>query len=82
VGWAATRAFFSDATSPYSSTAVTRIQDAATWVTNPEERDALRFASPFYVIALYAPFALIKDYAVARGLWMLVLEVSLIAIPS
>lgn len=81
VGWAATRAFFSDATSPYSSTAVTRIQDAATWVTNPEERDALRFASPFYVIALYAPFALIKDYAVARGLWMLVLEVSLIAIP-
>lgn len=81
VGWAGTQAFFADGTSPYSAEAAVRIQNAASWVTAPAEKETLWFVSPLYVIGLYAPFALVKNYAAARGLWMTLLEVCLVSIP-
>lgn len=81
IGWAGTRAFFADGTSPYSQTATSQIQTTVSWVRDPAEKAALRFVSPLYVIALYAPFALIQEYPVARGIWMTLLEACLAAIP-
>ena len=33
---------------------------------------------PFYIVLLYTPLALFRDFALARGIWMLLSEAALI----
>lgn len=78
--WSATRAFITQGQSPYSIETSQDIQAAlknqGTGVTSSQPR----FALPLYGMLIYSPFALIKDFTLARALWMTVLEISLIAI--
>jgi hypothetical protein len=45
-----------------------------------EGDDPLRLYLPFFAELFFFPFALIPDYALARGLWMLFLEAALIGL--
>lgn len=45
-----------------------------------EGQDKMLFVYPFYSILIYAPFSLIGNYALARGLWMTVLQIALLLI--
>lgn len=78
--WSATRTFITQGQSPYSIETSQDIQSSfksqGTGVTSSQPR----FALPLYGMLIYSPFALINDFALARALWMTVLEISLIAI--
>jgi hypothetical protein len=78
VHYIGTRSFLLDRLSPYSDEVAARIQTAAYGHTAQGQEHQLRVAYPIYSIILFAPFALIKDYALSRALWMTVLECSLV----
>jgi len=78
VHWMGTRTFLREGISPYSDEAATRIQTFAYGRPARANEHELRVAYPLYSIILFVPFALIEDYALARALWMTVLEVSLL----
>lgn len=80
VHWTGTRVFLTEGISPYSDEAAVRIQTAAYGRPAQAGEHELRFAYPLYSIAFFFPFAFIKDFAVARAVWMTVLEVALIAL--
>ncbi len=79
VHWMGARALLEDGISPYSDEVAVRIQTFAYGrPANPGEHQ-LRVAYPLYSVFLFAPFALVKDFALARALWMTVLEAGLVA---
>jgi hypothetical protein len=80
VHWMGTRTFLVEGISPYSDVTSIRIQTAVYGRPAREGEHELRFAYPLYSIVLFFPFALIKDFEVARAIYMTVLEVSLIAL--
>lgn len=43
------------------------------------DNQSSRFANPLYSLIIFIPFSLIKDYILARALWMTLLEMSLFA---
>ena len=79
VHYIGTRSFLFEGLSPYSDEVATRIQIAA--YGHPAEgiEHELRVAYPLYSVILFAPFSLIGDYQIARGIWMTVLELALVA---
>lgn len=78
VHYIGTRSYLLDRISPYSDEVALRIQTSAYGRAAEGIEHELRVAYPFYSIFLFAPFSLISDYAIARALWMVVLEVALI----
>ena len=72
--WTATRAVLLEHESPYSPGTLYQIQN------NVYARPAMsgeyefRFNYPYYVMAIFIPVSLIKDYPIARAFWMLFLE--------
>lgn len=78
VHWHGARALILDGISPYSDEVATRIQVDAYGKPAEAGEHELRVAYPIYSVIMFAPFALIRDYTVARALWMTVLEVGLI----
>ena len=78
VHYIGTRSFIYEGISPYSDEVAARIQTAAYGHIAEGEEHQLRVAYPFYSIILFSPFALIKDYALSRAIWMTLLELSLI----
>ena len=78
VHWSGTRTFLTDRISPYSDTAALRIQTIAYGRPALPGEHELRVAYPFYSAILFAPFALISDFTLARAAWMTLLEVALI----
>jgi hypothetical protein len=78
VHWVGTRAFLTEGISPYSDEAALRIQTLAYGRAAKPGEHELRVAYPLYSIILFFPFALIKDFATARAVWMTVLEISLV----
>ena len=78
VHYIGTRSFIYEGLSPYSDEVAARIQTAAYGHIAEGEEHQLRVAYPFYSILLFSPFALIKDYALSRAIWMTLLELSLI----
>jgi len=77
VHWVGTRAFFVDGISPYSDETALRIQEMAYGrAARPGEHE-LRVAYPLYSTIVFAPFALIKDFTLARAFWMTTLEIAL-----
>src|SRR5215208_305774 len=67
-------------TGPYTTAVAQRVQQIVygrNAFTN-EYRYVLN--DPFYIVLLYAPLALIPDFQIVRGLWMLLAEVALLFI--
>jgi len=78
--WVGGQSFLTEGNSPYSDATALQVQNniygRAALPGEPEHRVTF----PLYSLALFAPFALIKDFSVARGLWMTLLEVCLLGI--
>ena len=78
--WVATRAAIVDQENPYAESVLYKIQ------TNAYGRPAMsgeyefRFAYPFFTLAIFLPFGLIKNLVVARAMWMMFLEIMVILI--
>jgi hypothetical protein len=78
--WASTRTFITEGKSPYSVETSQSVQSLL-HSQGVKSTDKLpKFSLPLYGMLIYSPFALIKDFALARALWMTVLEASLFAI--
>jgi len=78
--WVGARYFLLNGWSPYSEQTSEMIQNIAYGELADEGRDKMLFAYPFYSILLFAPFSLIGNYALARGLWMTALQTALVLI--
>lgn len=78
VHWVGTRSLLVDGLSPYSDEVALRIQNLAYGRAARAGEHELRVAYPLYSIYIFAPFALISDYTLARALWMTTLESGLI----
>lgn len=78
--WMSTRSFITEGQSPYSAETSQNIQTASADLGMASGELLPKFALPLYGMLILSPFALIKDFILARALWMTVLEVSLFAI--
>ncbi len=78
VHWMGTRSFFEDGLSPYSDEVALRIQNMVYGRAAQAGEHELRVAYPLYSVIVFSPFALIRDYEMARAVWMAVLEAGLI----
>ncbi len=79
VQYVGTRSLIIDNLSPYSDEVAVRIQTAAYGHPDQGIEHELRVAYPLYSVFLFAPFAVISDYGIARAAWMTVLEIALVA---
>jgi hypothetical protein len=77
--WVGTRALFRGE-SPYSNSVAVRVQTM--FYGYPAKPGDNEFLSPYliYVAIIFAPFALIPDYTLARSVWMTFLEIATLAI--
>lgn len=80
--WVGTRYFLLNGWSPYSTQTSEMIQNMAYGQIADDEEDKMLFVYPFYSIILYAPLAVIGNYALARALWMTLLQLALILITA
>ncbi len=80
VPWLSASTFLQYGDSPYSKPATQRAQVVYYGNLAAEGQDPLRLSVPFPVELFYFPFALVSDYALARGLWMTCLEIALVAL--
>lgn len=78
VPWLAARTFLHDGDNPYGESATQHAQMAYYGRLAVEGEDPLRLATMLPVEFFYFPFALIKDYSLARGLWMALGEIALV----
>jgi len=80
VPWLAARTFLQYGNNPYDGPATQRAQIIYYGRLANEGEDPLQLNIPFPIEIIYFPFALITNYALARGLWMTLLEVALVAL--
>jgi hypothetical protein len=78
VHWVGTRALLFEKLNPYSDTVAMKIQTLAYGRPAQPGEHELRVAYPLYSIVVFAPFAMVADYGLARSLWMTVLEIALL----
>lgn len=72
------RALLFEGNSPYSDEVALEIQQQVFGRPAQQGEIEHRVVYPIYSVLLFAPFALIKDYAIARVAWMTVLEGALL----
>jgi len=77
VPWLGARTFLQYGNSPYDDPASQRAQLLYYGRLAKEGQDPLRLNVPFPIELFFFPFALVKDYTLARGLWMTFLESAL-----
>lgn len=80
VPWLGARTFLQYGISPYDPSAAERAQIIHYGRLALPGEDPLRLGVPFPVMLIYLPLALVSDYALARGLWMTILELALAAL--
>ena len=80
IPWLAAGTLLQFGNSPYSEPAAQRAQVIYYGRLATPAEDPLRLGIPFPVEIFYFPFALISDYALARGIWMTCLEIALAAL--
>jgi hypothetical protein len=78
--WSGARAFLVEHIEPYSATVAERTQQVAYGRQALSNEYPYVLNDPFYIVLLYTPLALFSDFAVARGLWMLLSEIALIGL--
>ena len=71
------RLFLTEGLSPYSEEASREIQVMIFGRPARPGEDLSYFVYPLYSVYVFAPFALVEDFALARAFWMTALEVSL-----
>jgi hypothetical protein len=79
--WDGARAFLFEHIEPYGSVVAQHVQILAYYGREAflnEYPYALN--DPFYVVLLYTPLALFSDFAIARGVWMLLSQAALVGI--
>jgi hypothetical protein len=80
VPWLAARTFLQYGDNPYGEPTAQRAQVVYYGHLAEANQDPLRLSIPFPIELFYFPFALLPDYALARGLWMTCLEAALVAL--
>lgn len=80
VHWMGARNLITEGISPYSDETALDIQRIVYGRPAQNGEHELRVAYPLYSIAIFAPFALISDFVLARALWMTLLEGALFLI--
>jgi hypothetical protein len=78
--WSGARAFLVERIEPYSMTIAERTQNVAYGRQAFSGEYPYVLNDPFYVVMLYIPLALFSDFAIARGLWILLSEVGMLAL--
>ncbi len=78
VHWVGTRALITEGLNPYSDEVALKIQNLAYGRPARPGEHELRVAYPLYSAFVFLPFALIKDFTLARAVWMTVLEAGLL----
>ena len=79
VQWLAVRTFAKEGLSPYMPVVQTTTEEFVYGhPTNPGEK-GLKFSSPLYSVIVILPFALIRDSQIAWMVWMVLLEIALVA---
>jgi hypothetical protein len=81
--WSGARAFLFEHIEPYGSVVAQRVQELA-YGGRAAFLNEYPYAlnDPFYIVLLYTPLALFSDFAIARGIWMLLSQAALIGIVS
>jgi len=78
--WLGTRLLLDRGQNPYSDETSTAIQQFIYGRPAKDNEDQVLFVYPLYSTLLFAPFALIGDYVLARAVWMTTLEIALLAL--
>lgn len=78
--WLGTQMLLDDGQNPYGEQTTMTIQQFIYGRPALPNEDQVLFVYPLYSAALFAPFALVGDYVLARALWMTALEVALIGL--
>lgn len=76
--WIGARAFLLEQIEPYSTEIALRVQEVAYGRRAFGSEYPFVLNDPFQIVLLYTPLALFQDFAIARGIWMLVSEAALI----
>jgi len=76
--WSGVRAYLVEQVEPYSTPIAQRVQEMAYGRNAFSNEYSYVLNDPFYIVLLYTPLALISDFSLARGIWMLLSEASLI----
>jgi hypothetical protein len=76
--WVGTQLYITHGQNPYSDETTAATQEAIYGRKAQAGEDQALFAYPFYAMIVFAPFALISDYAIARASWMTFQQVLLI----
>lgn len=76
--WKGTRLYLENGWSPYSREASREIQRMIYGRAARQGEDQVLFVYPFYAFIVFTPFAMIENYAMARAVWMTVLETALV----
>lgn len=79
--WASLRSFMDYGVEPYSSQATNRTQLLYYKDLVADDRDPLILDQAFSPILVFIPLAAIHDYSIARSIYLIILELFLIAIP-
>ncbi|PWB77951.1 MAG: hypothetical protein C3F07_01165 [Anaerolineales bacterium] len=77
--WSGARTYLSGQVEPYSATIAERVQQIAYGRAAFSSEYPYVLNDPFPIVLLYVPMALISDFVIARGLWMLISEILLVA---
>ncbi len=78
--WVGTRMLLMEGKSPYSEETTREIHQRFYGRPARSDEDQVLFVYPLYSIFVFAPYALIPDFEMARALWMTTLEASVILI--
>lgn len=76
--WSGARAFLFEQVEPYGTPIAQRVQDMVYGRNATSSEYPFVLNDPFYVVLLYAPLSLFSDFAIARGIWMLLSEAALV----
>src|ERR1051325_4697152 len=76
--WSSARAFLFEKVQPYSTEIARRTQEVAYGRIAFSSEYAYVLNDPFYIVLLYSPLAFLRDFSLARGIWMLLSEIALI----
>ncbi|MDA1330573.1 MAG: glycosyltransferase family 87 protein [Chloroflexi bacterium] len=77
--WVGVRLLLTEGQDPYSVETTLAIQEAMYGRAAAPGEDQALFAYPLYSSLIFAPFAAVGEYSLARALWMTLLEISLLA---
>ncbi|MEW6083853.1 MAG: hypothetical protein AB1607_04575 [Chloroflexota bacterium] len=77
--WNGARAFLFEQVGPYSTTIAERVQQLVYGRNAFSSEYGYVLNDPFFIVLLYTPLALISDFSLARGIWMLSAEAALVA---